>query len=118
MHIYTYMYVYIYIYIERERGSGCTKAVLMGAASSICSKQLKHPYAVPIKFFSQGIVKVLMVQPYNNTDTAIAQNSHFILSERTVFHRIDNNSLADHTFLMYMLTLLSVDKILLPRYTN
>ncbi len=46
------------------------------------------------------------------------KNSHFILSERTDFHMVVNLSIADHAFPMLLLTSLSVDEILLPRYMN
>ena len=45
------------------------------------------------------------------------KNSHFILSERSDFHLVVNQSTAVHTLPMHMLSL-SVDKILLPRYAN
>ena len=43
---------------------------------------------------------------------------HFTLSKRSDFHMIYSFSIAVHTFLMCMLTLLSVDAILLLRYMN
>ena len=59
------------------------------------------------------------MQPFSSTDLAMAgKNSHFILSARSDFHMINNLSIAIHAFPMYILTLLSVDEILLPRYVN
>ena len=50
--------------------------------------------------------------------TTAWNNCHFILSERLDFHMVNNLLIADHTFLIHILTLLSVDKTLLPRYIN
>ena len=73
----------------------------------------------PSNFFSMLFVKFLVVHPYISIDTAIAsKNYHFILSERSYFHMINNLSITAHTFPMCMLTSLSVDEILLPRYMN
>ena len=41
-----------------------------------------------------------------------------LLSERSDFWMVDNQSITVHDFSMHMLTSLSVDKILLPRYVN
>ena len=61
----------------------------------------------------------LMVQLYSCTDTvSVLKNSCFVLSERSDFHMVDNLSIAFHALLMCMLTSLSVDEILLPRYVN
>ena len=55
-----------------------------------------------------------MVHPYNSTDTATTWvNSHFILSGKSDFNIVVNLSIALHASPMHMLTLLSVDKILL-----
>ena len=60
-----------------------------------------------------------MVRPFSSTDTATAKKkSCFIALERSNFHMIDNLSIAVHTFAVHMLTLLSVDEILLPKYVN
>ena len=57
------------------------------------------------------------MQPYSSTDTATtSKNSHFVLSERSNFHMVDNLSVL--AFPMHMLTSLSVDEILLLRYMN
>ena len=42
----------------------------------------------------------------------------FILSDKSDFHIIDNQSIAVHNFANCMLTSLSVDEILLLRYVN
>ena len=50
-------------------------------------------------------------------DTATAwKKSHFILSDRLDFHMIDSLSITLPTLANYMLTSLSGDEILLPRY--
>ena len=71
----------------------------------------------PFSFFTRCFVKVQVVQPYNSTDMAIAwKNPHFISSERSYFLMTVSLSLAFHALPMHMLTMLSVDEILLPRY--
>ena len=66
---------------------------------------------------SNCFVKVLVAQPYNNTDTdKLGKKSHTILSEISDFLMVNNLLRAVHTVLM--LTLLSVDGILLPGYRN
>ena len=60
-----------------------------------------------------------MVLPYSNTDAAIAwKDSRLILSERSDFYIIDNLSIAFHTLPMRMLTLHSVDDLLLLMYMS
>ena len=59
------------------------------------------------------------MQLHISTNTATAwKNSHFILSERSDFLMVDNLSIALHALPKYMLTSLSVDEILLPKYIN
>ena len=58
-----------------------------------------------------------MVQPYNNTDLATAgKNYNFILSERSDFYMVLNQSLAVNTLPMQIL--FSVNEILLQGYVN
>ena len=79
---------------------------------------MQHSCFVPI-FFSKHFVRVQVVQPFSSADTATAwKNSHFILSEGSDFDIIDNLSIAVHAFPMCIVTLLSVDEILLFRYVN
>ena len=69
------------------------------------------------RFFSMHFVIVQLVYPYSSIDTAIAwKESHFIWSEISDFHKIDNVSTEVHAFARHILTLLSVDEILIPRY--
>ena len=64
-------------------------------------------------------IRIQVVQPCNSTDMVTAwKNSHFILSEISNFHKINSLSIAVHDLLMNILTSLSVDEILLPRYMN
>ena len=64
-------------------------------------------------------VRVKVVHPYSNTDTAtVWKKSYFILSERPDFHMFDNLLIVSYTFARHQLTLLSVDEILLLRYVN
>ena len=70
-------------------------------------------------FFFTRFVSVQAVNPCGTTDTATAwKKSHFILLEGTDFYMIDSLSITVHAFVMRMLTLLSVDEILLPMYVN
>ena len=56
---------------------------------------------------------------YSSTDTArVWENSRFILSERSDFHLIDDLSITFRAFAMRMLTSLSLDERLLPRYVK
>ena len=57
--------------------------------------------------------------PFSRMDTAtVCKKSRFISSDRLYFHRIDNLSISYHTISMLMLTSLSGDEILLPKYVN
>ena len=60
-----------------------------------------------------------MVHPYCSMDTApVWKKSCFILLDRPDFYMIDSLLIVVHVFTMRMLTSLSVDEILLPRYVN
>ena len=64
-------------------------------------------------------VSIHEVHPYSSMDTATAwKKSCFILSDRSDFHLIDNQSIAFHAFIRHMITSLSVDEMSLPRYGN
>ena len=52
------------------------------------------------------------------TQTTVEKKPSFVLSERSDFHMIDNLSIAVHAFVWCILTSLSVNEILLPRYVN
>ena len=81
--------------------SGNTAGMLWDAAFKTASS-----------FFFNRFVKVQL--PYNSIDMATARkNSHFILSERQGFFMFDNLLIAVHAFPMSILTLLSLDEILL-----
>ena len=64
-------------------------------------------------FFFAGVsLKSKVVQPYNSTDTATFwKSSSFILSERSDFHMVVNQSIETQVLPMHMLTLLSADEI-------
>ena len=71
------------------------------------------------RFFFMLLVRIQVVHPYSCTDPATAWKSYrFILSPRLDFHVINNLSITDYTLLMRILTLLSIDEILLSRYGN
>ena len=56
---------------------------------------------------------------HNSFDTGTAwKKTRFILSERSDFRMIDNLSIVANANARHMLTTLTVDKILLPRYVN
>ena len=59
------------------------------------------------------------LQSYNFTDKATARkNSHFISSQRSYFHMVDNLSIAVHAFPMCRSISLSIAELLLPKYMN
>ena len=64
-------------------------------------------------------ISVHVVHPYISMDTVTAwKKSCFILLNRSNFHMINDLSIAFHTFARHMMTLISVDEMLLPRYVN
>ena len=72
----------------------------------------KYIYKQDLALNNLRSVKVLVVHPYNSTDTVTAlKNSRFILSERLDFHMDDNLLKTVHTFSTRLLTSLSVDEI-------
>ena len=74
---------------------------------------------VPSSLFSRRFVRVQVVQSYSSTDITTAwKNCLFSLSVRSDFHMTDNLLVANHAFPIQVLTSLSVDEILLPRYVN
>ena len=74
---------------------------------------------LPIIFDFKRFVRIHLVQPYSSTDTITAwKNVSFILSERSSFQMIDNQSIAIPAVPICILTSFSVDEILLPRYVN
>ena len=77
------------------------------------------PVLFKSSFFSRRFVSVYTVHRYSCIDTATAKKkSHFILSDRSDFHIIDNLPIAAHAFARRILTTLSVDETLLPKYVN
>ena len=70
-------------------------------------------------FFSRRLVSVHVMCPSNSNDTTAAwKNSRFISSDRSNFYMIDNQSIAVYAFAWRILTSLSVDETLLPRYVK
>ena len=65
----------------------------------------------------RGLLLTGFVQRPCDTNTSW-KKSCFILSDITDFHMIDSLSIGVSTFVRRMLTLLSADEILLPRYMN
>ena len=69
--------------------------------------------------FSIHLANNHTVHPYNSTNTFIAwKKSHFILSNSSDFHMINNLLIKVHTFARCILKSLSVEEILLPSYVN
>ena len=78
-----------------------------------------HERLVNIEVFLLTFFKDQGVQPYDSTDTVTAwKNSRFIISERFDFLMVVNFSIAVRTLSLCLLTVLSVDEILLQRYMN
>ena len=76
---------------------------------------MQHPWVVLI----QLLLKVQVVQPYKIIDmNTYWKNSRFILSEGLHFNVDDNLSIVVYVFSMQILTLVSEDTIMLPRYVN
>ena len=62
----------------------------------------QHSCVVPSGFVLR-LIRVQLVQLYSSIDTDTAwKNSHFILSERSDFHIIQNTSIAIQAFSMHM----------------
>ena len=92
----------------------CTATVLWGAACGICSKQrLASLFSSP-----QAFPSCVLLETRKCIHTVVLKHgtawkkSHFISSD---FHMIDNLSIIIHAFSMHLLTLLSVDEILLSK---
>ena len=73
---------------------------------------IRHSCVAPIELFL-CFVSIHVVHRYSSSDTAtVCKRPYFILLDRSVFHMIDNLSLAFHAFTWHMLTSLSVDEML------
>ena len=95
--------------------NGCTAVVSWGVAARICLISLVGFLCSSHLAFSQCVLS--LVHPYSSTDTTAAwKKSHSISSDRLDFHIIDSLSIAVHAFTRHILTSLSVDETLLPRY--
>ena len=64
--------------------------------------------------FSSNLVNIHVVHPY--CDTTALKKLHFILSDKSDFHMMDNLSIAVHAFASHTLMSFSVVETLLPRY--
>ena len=81
---------------------GCFQNYLKQHAASLCRSRRA--------FFSNRFVRTQIATAW--------KNSFFILSERLDFLLVVNQSIAVHAFPMCMLTSLSGDEMLLPKYMN
>ena len=74
---------------------------------------------LPSRIFSECFLKVQVMKPNSITKTAsVWKNSCFNSSKRLDFHLFYNLLIAIDALLMRLLTLLSVEEILLPRYMS
>ena len=90
-------------------GKWPSTAFLKGAAYKICSEQHIASLCSSCLAFSKHFVKVRVVKWYSSTNTATTRkNSHFILSERSNFHWVDNLFTEVHTLPMRILISLSL----------
>ena len=113
----------LFIWLEwflRWEVSDHTVAVLWGVDNRICSRQRAAFLCSSHQAFSLCLDSKHVVHPYNSIDKGTARKkSHFILLDRSDLQIINNLSIAAaHTFNWYILTLLSVDEMLLPTYVN
>ena len=77
------------------------------------------PEQFPSSFFSICFISIHLVHPYSSMNTATAwKKSWFILLDWSDFYMIDNLPIAFHAFARHLLTSLSVDEMLVPRYEN
>ena len=107
-----------YLNSLRWKVSGRTGAILWGVASRICSRQCTA-FMSTSNYGYSCFVSLHVVHPYSSMDTATAlRKTRFMLSDRLDFHIIESLSIAFHAFTKRMLTSLSVDERLLPRYMN
>ena len=73
----------------------------------------------PTSFLFICTVRNHVVHPYSNMNTGTSlKKSCYTLSDKSDFHLIDNLSISVSTFIWHVLTLLSIDEMLLPRYAN
>ena len=78
----------------------------------------KTAYNILVLLLSSFFPLCILLHPYNTMDTTITwKKSCFILSDSSNFQMIDNLSIIFHTFTRCMLTSLSVEEILLLRYS-
>ena len=97
---------------------GRTLAVLWGAASRFCSKQLAASSCSPNLVFFRCFIKIQVLQTYSSTNTTAWKNFCFILSKKSDFHMVIKLSIAVHATFLRMLKLLSENEILLPKYVK
>ena len=102
----------------RWEAGGWTAAVLWDVASRTCSKQhIAFLYRSHLPFsYCILLVSIWCIHTEVMTQQKLGRNPFFVFSERSDFHMITYLSKAVHAFARCMLTLLSVDRILLPWY--
>ena len=104
-------------WFARWEVSGRTVAVLWGTTSKICSKEQAASLCIS-NFFSKQFIRVQGVQLYNSTDMATTWKNSCLFYQQSDFHMAVNLSIVVDALPMQMVTLFSVDEILLPRYMN
>ena len=92
-----------------EGGESCTTACLWGAASWICLKQHVEFLCSYYVVFSFSVASPKRIH-------IVVHKTRFNLSEGSDFYMIDGLSTAVHAFAWFILTSVSGDKILIPRY--
>ena len=99
--------------------SSNTAATLWGVASRIRSKQhVAFLCSFHLAFFPCALsASMWYIHRVVSTQPQLGRNT-ILFYQRSDFHMIDNLLITVHAFAWNMLTSLSVDEILLPRYVN
>ena len=99
-------------------GGTAYRICLEQQVTSLCNSHLTFSPSISVNVrFSNNTDKV--VQTYNSPEMTTAwKNSRLILSEKSDFHSVDNQSIVVHSFHRPMLIPPLVDEILLRRYVK
>ena len=90
--------------------SGPIAAFSFGFASRIWSS-ICNSCVLPIEHFSMRFVSIHVMHAHSSADTATSwKKSHFILSERSDIHMIDNLPMADRAVAWHVLISPSIDE--------
>ena len=88
--------------------------------SVVVQNSMQHSHSFYLAAFSSSVSLESMLCSHTVvlTRLQLERISLFILSKRSDFHMVDNLSIVVYALPIHMLTSLSVDEILLPRYMN